>query len=1090
MKRLLVVVAFSLIIQMLFCQLSNTSFKYTYISFEKGVYSYIYDSEKTIPFTESVICLNDTLTNGLDYKIDYVQSRITFLTNKAVSPIRIEYAVYPASWINSLKVYSIQIYSDSMKVNKPKSDIFSFWNNSSKLNISGSKSFSVSVSNQENVSINQSMFLKINGEISDNVKIEAQLNDSESPITPEGSSRELSSLDQVYFKVYGSQYELAFGDLEMEYKNTNFINYLNKFEGVKASYFSENQVQVALALTKSKNASMDFMGIEGKQGPYYLKSNTMNSNVKVISGTEQVYLDSELMNRGDDYSIDYDEGTITFSIKHFISANNKILVNFQYSDENYRKNLYLFRNTYNLTDQLQLSFHTIMQSDDKNNPIDMSFTDAEIDSLKRAGDSYIFVDGANEVGPGLGKYRKVTEGSNSYYVYTNIDSLAIYQVSFTYVGQGYGDYRLSSTLIYEYVGHLLGDYLPIKKINPPEYKGNWDFKTTYTGDLYALDYEILLSKNDLNTFSSKDCGDDNSYIQNLSFSLYPEWEDINPRLLINLRDRNKDLFSFAEINELQDNQFSAFSAPDSLAGQEFMTNISYNYFKYFAHTAYYHRIINTDYDKQDRYYSNLYSEQLSYLPALRYLFAKGLRSMDNGQKLNLLNNEFSASYKYKLLELKSFYKNQMNESLTQDTLKTGNKLLKRGFESLLNNYKNTSLGFSYDRDDNYNKATHWEKLSFTDTYAYNLLYQNKNSIANLKYSHRKVNYTIGSSNNQNFDLLELRANTQLYKSFIQSYLNYSINNIEYYPKIRELQYVGEAEGNYDSTGVWLENGGYDWYYVLSGNPEQTLEVKNDFNLILNPGQITDNQYLKKTQFETWLLVNENTKSKENMQIYLLNPHYLMDDSLSIYSRQVIRQSVWYNLIPQKTILKYSYLLDKTLDNRYQNQSSNKIISHEWNLRLNKMYRSDWEYTFSTSKERDSKYSTQKKAIKHKINSRYSIGNNYIFNTELAYEEEKNNNYSQNVDWTLDKLIMAEDIMIFMGNRYRLNTRFDVTYNKSDYSYTFYIPESKRKGYIYKWNSSMYYKINQFTQFNIEYSGYDYPQSEIMHQLSMEIKAEF
>jgi len=96
------------------------------------------------------------------------------------------------------------------------------------LNITGSKTFSISVANNEDFSLNQSLFLRINGELSRNLRIEAQLTDSQSPITPEGDSREISSLDQIFIRLYGKNYELAFGDLEMKFENTQFYQFFSE----------------------------------------------------------------------------------------------------------------------------------------------------------------------------------------------------------------------------------------------------------------------------------------------------------------------------------------------------------------------------------------------------------------------------------------------------------------------------------------------------------------------------------------------------------------------------------------------------------------------------------------------------------------------------------------------------------------------------------------------------------------------------------------------------------------------------------------------------------------------------------------------
>ncbi|MEZ4688807.1 MAG: hypothetical protein R3A12_00950 [Ignavibacteria bacterium] len=65
-------------------------------------------------------------------------------------------------------------------------------------------------------------------------------------------------------------------------------------------------------------------------GPYYLVGGNNELNILVLSGTEKVYLDGNLMIRGEqaDYVIDYGIGTITFNNNRLITSDSRIIGRF------------------------------------------------------------------------------------------------------------------------------------------------------------------------------------------------------------------------------------------------------------------------------------------------------------------------------------------------------------------------------------------------------------------------------------------------------------------------------------------------------------------------------------------------------------------------------------------------------------------------------------------------------------------------------------------------------------------------------------------------------------------------------------------
>ena len=544
------------------------------------------------------------------------------------------------------------------------------------------------VGNQDDFSINQSMYLKLFGEISDNVYIDAQLNDSQSPITPEGNTKELSNIDEIYFRLYGKQYEIAFGDLEIEYNDTKFINYLNKFEGVKAKYFEQNEVQAAIAVSKSKASEMEFYGVDGKQGPYYLKPTGAYTNVKIMSGTEVIYLDSQLMQRGEDYFIDYDEGTISFQIKRIISAQNRIRATFQYSDENYRKNVYLFDSKVNITDELSISTHNIISVDDKKNPLSYALTDDDIQALKDSGDQDVYVAGERLAEGGFGAYKKVFDGANEYFVYSPGDSLAIYDISFTYVGENEGDYALLGVNSFEYVGLGLGNYMPIIMIASPEYKANWDFKLDFERDFFKFNYEILLSDYDKNTFSDKDSYDDFSYIHDVDLSFNFNDLFLSPFLNFNYREQNKYLETFASIENVDDYRFYYFLDADTVSSRSYSGRVKLNYYDKLQNNLHLKLINHDNFDEQVRLVNEFKVAQHRYFPELILSNTIGKQELENNDQLSSYNHNILTSYRIKPIKLELVKDYLENKSTKNDSVYNAYKVECDRIELSLEQVKN------------------------------------------------------------------------------------------------------------------------------------------------------------------------------------------------------------------------------------------------------------------------------------------------------------------------------------------------------------------------------------------------------------------
>ncbi|NNE28305.1 MAG: hypothetical protein HKN16_01625, partial [Saprospiraceae bacterium] len=180
------------------------------------------------------------------------------------------------------------------------------------LNYQGSFSRGVSFGNSQNLVLNSAFNLRFNGIIGDDVEVQAAISDQNIPLQPEGNTEQLQEFDKIYIQLKKDHSSLIAGDYELSRPTGHFVNYFKKLQGARfdrAAPLGKGTLRTGItaAISKGKFARNILDPFEGNQGPYRLQGNNGERFLIVLSGTERVYVDGNLMIRGleNDYTIDY-----------------------------------------------------------------------------------------------------------------------------------------------------------------------------------------------------------------------------------------------------------------------------------------------------------------------------------------------------------------------------------------------------------------------------------------------------------------------------------------------------------------------------------------------------------------------------------------------------------------------------------------------------------------------------------------------------------------------------------------------------------------------------------------------------------------
>jgi hypothetical protein len=401
------------------------------------------------------------------------------------------------------------------------------------LSKNGSISRGISFGNNQDVVVNSNLNLQVSGKLTPEIDILMAATDNNIPFQADGTTAQLQEFDKVFIQLNNETTKLIVGDYQLSRPQTGyFMNFYKRAQG----FYMDNayrdstsrrplvfRTQVAGAVSRGKFSRQVFFGVESNQGPYRLRGANNEPFIIVLSGTEKIYIDGRLMQRGqeNDYIIDYNTGELTFTARQLITKDKRIVAEFQYAERNYARSLFFFGEEVE-AGKAKVFFNFFSEQDNKNRPLQQTLSQPQKNVLIAIGDTL-------EKAMFTGVEESAFNNSDVFYarrdtlvdsaIYTGVyvhstdPEIARYRLKFSSVGAGRGNYQQvgssANGRVYRWVapvaGQPQGSYEPVIPLAAPRQQqmltGGVTWSLTANNSLHA---EGVYTKNDINRFSGHD----------------------------------------------------------------------------------------------------------------------------------------------------------------------------------------------------------------------------------------------------------------------------------------------------------------------------------------------------------------------------------------------------------------------------------------------------------------------------------------------------------------------------------------------------------------------------------------------------------
>ncbi|MEZ7499057.1 hypothetical protein QO200_09910 [Flavobacterium sp. Arc3] len=1115
---------------------------------------------KKVPFSRDTIHLENESLNAsffklLDansipidstfYKIDFLKGTLLLKNNLLTKSdsITVQYLKFPDFLTREYRIYDpSRVVSNDINEDK----LYQINTKAAEKNIpfdglttSGSITRGVTIGNNQNTVLNSNLDLQIMGKLSEKVSLRASLQDSNIPLQDGGYSQKLDQFDNIFMELFSDKWNIRAGDLFLENHASQFLNFNKKVQGLSANFDfgtpkNKTNVFASVALVKGQYAKSNFTGVEGSQGPYKLKGQNGELYVLVISGSERVYVNGLLLERGEnkDYTIDYNAGEITFTPLFTITSEMRIAIEYQFSDRNYTR----FVTYAGVTHQNKIwSFGSYLYSENdiKNQPLQQNLTKEQAQILVNAGDNQESMIAPSAYPDSYSDnkvlYRKTMINTAEVFEYSNDPQEELFNVRFTLVGSNKGNYVLknaaSISSIYEYIVPInaipQGNYAPTIQLVAPTKIQVATFLGKYSpSQKTAVDLEIGVSNNDANLFSNSDDSNNQGISGKINarqrlfskkwivdgYANYQftqkEFRTIerlytiefdrdwnlgttavgNQSLLVSGLEFNLKPSSKLHSNGVVKYQFEKLDFSESFSGNRHSLNGYFNLKNWSFQN-------HGSYLKSDAALTT--STFIRNQSQIRYHFDKNWigssqRFEDNEEKTKSTNQFSNLSQRFSEYGVFAGRGDSTKVFVELGLLKRTNDSIENGILQRVNNsqtyYLKSKLIQTAKSDLSVN--VNYRVLDFVDPSKRKEPSLNSRILYNDLFFNQLIQGTSAYETNsgtlpqQEFTYLEVATGQGVY-----AWNDYNANGIQELQEFEVAPYIDQAK----YIRVYLPNRVYI----------KTHQTKFSQSIILNPTQWQNETGFKKfSSFfynQTSFIIDRKTKNEGGN--FELNPFNSSQENVLGLSSS-FRNSLFYNRGKQKHSVTYSYIENQTKNLLSTGSQESNNSSHQ--LQYSHLYRKSWLFgTFFKTIQTDivsENYTEKNYTIKGyqlapKISYLFSKNTSLDVFYELQNKENQignfeslvQNRFGTSFSYANDKKITMNGEVSFYQNKFNGNEFSSVG---------FQMLEGLQTGQNITWRLLLQKNITQFLDINFNYQGRKSESSQAIHTGNVQLRAYF
>jgi hypothetical protein len=1097
------------------------------------------------------------LRRGHDYRIDYHLATLKWLqpqnstataTASASDSLVLSYRILPLSLPRRIALFHLTRPAEKDSTLPIRSLVTSTryerYNTreavGANLSKSGSITRGVSIGTDQGLKVDSGLRMQIAGKITDKMEVVAALTDQNTPIQPEGNTQTLNEIDKVFVQLKSERFNATLGDFQIEYGGSEFSRYSRKLQGAKmtvgnaegeegsSAILSNTQLQLSAAVSRGKFTTNELVGIEGKQGPYQLQGERGQIDILVLAGTERVWVDGEQMTRGEtnDYVIEYANGQITFTRKRLITSDSRITVDFQFSDERFRRNLYSAQSLVNgLNDKVKWQTTLIREGDDQDNPLGFTLSDSDRVALEAAGDSLAFRSGARFVGAGKGSYIR----RDSIWVYKGADS-GDYVVTFSDVGEGGGDYAFRSFGHFDYVGKNQGRYLPIVLLTPAVRQEVFDTRlelAPWQG--VSLTNEIALSQFDRNLYSNRDDGDNAGRALLSTLRIEPQSLKLGGtplgRFGLQVRYRNKEAryrdIDRADVVEFN-RRWNLPTSENAIAEEIIESSATYSPLAGWN--------LRGGYGKLKRGVSSGRWEagmdfKRARLPELQYQIENITREENSSDSLTgqpnseWLRQRGTAGYSFWKLKPQLGYEGEGRREIIADT-SAGFRFnsYTAGLEAQVLRQLKLAATLNQ-RDDDARTSRGLVPKSTAITQSYLLALNRWRSLsADFSFTHRERSFADPSVEDVRADLADMRLRFSPYQRAIDTDWQYQITNTQVSKQERVYIKVRQGEGNYrfdSSLNEYVPElfGDYILRIIQTEDFEPVVELRARSNIRVNFGSLfradfpsekqkgkpgkSWKRYLLPVSTETFIRLEEKTRDPQVWEIYKLNLSRFQNPQFTLFGTQSLRQDIhlWENR--RERSLRYRLTALRDLGNQFldEGESRREQLRHElrMTLALTPKLSSQTEIILSREDRTFKSSSRQNRLVRNRGGT-----------MELSYRPRPVLEVAATVGVSFDEDRVPPPTRVrafsfkprttysFRGKG-RLSGEIEwvqVEANTSKNYFPYELANGNRPGQTFRWNVAFEYRVSSNVNFSASYFGRNEPERKTFHLAKVEMRAFF